>query len=76
MMPEDRAARVAHRILSPQSSWEQFERILVSQQRLGWNQAVRLIADAIREAVQEVKQCPSCTRCTAPGADAEWATPA
>jgi hypothetical protein len=24
MMPEDRAARVAHRILSPQSSWEQF----------------------------------------------------
>jgi hypothetical protein len=76
MMPEDRAARVAHRILSPQSSWEQFERILVSQQRLGWNQAVGLIADAIREAVQEVKQCPSYPRCTATGADVEWATPA
>ena len=76
MMPEDRAARVAHRTLSPQSSWEQFERILLSQQRLDWNQAAGLIADAIREAAQEVKQCPSYTRCTAPGADAEWAAPA
>lgn len=75
MMPEDRATRVAHRILSPQSSWEQFERILLSQQRPDWNQAVGLIADAIREAVQEVRQCPSYTRCTALGADAEWATP-
>jgi hypothetical protein len=76
MMPEHRATRIAHRILSPQSSWEQFERTRVSQQRPGWNQAVGLIADAIREAVQAVKQCPSYTRCTAPGADAEWATPA
>jgi hypothetical protein len=76
MMPEDRAARVAHRILSLQSSWEQFERVLLSQQRPDWNQVVGLIADAIREAVQEVKQCPSYTRCTMPGADAEWATPA
>lgn len=33
MMAEDRAARIAHRLLSPQSSWEQFERTLVSQQR-------------------------------------------
>ena len=49
MMPEDRAARVAHRSLSPQSSWEQFERMLLSQQRPCWNQAVGLIADAIRE---------------------------
>ena len=75
MMPEDRATRVVHRILSPQNSWEQFERILVNQQRSDWNQAVGLIADAIREAMQEVRQCPSYTRCTAPDADAEWATP-
>jgi hypothetical protein len=33
MMAEDRAARIVHRLLSPHSSWEQFERILVSQQR-------------------------------------------
>ena len=58
MMPEDRAARVAHRIVSPQNSWEQFERVLLSQQRPDWNQAVGLIADAIREAVQEVKFRP------------------
>ena len=69
MMAEDRAARIVHRLLSPHSSWEQFERILLSQQRPDWNQAVGLIADAIRETVQEVKQCPSYTRCTAPGAD-------
>ncbi len=75
MMSEDSAARIVHRLVSPQSSWGQFERTLVNQQRPGWNQAVGLVADAIREAVQEVKQCPSYTRCTAPGADAEWATP-
>ena len=40
MMPEDRAARIVHRLLSPHSSWEQFERILVSQQRPDWNRAV------------------------------------
>jgi len=34
---EDRAARIVHRLLSPQGSWEQFERMLVSQQRPGWN---------------------------------------
>ena len=36
---EDRAARIVHRLLSPQRSWEQFERIPVSQQRPGWNRA-------------------------------------
>jgi hypothetical protein len=38
-MAEHRAARIVHRLLSPQSSWGQFERILVSQQRPDWNQA-------------------------------------
>jgi hypothetical protein len=33
MMAEDRAARIVHRLLSPHSPWEQFQRILVSQQR-------------------------------------------
>jgi hypothetical protein len=52
MMAEDRAARIVHRLLSPHSSWEQFERILVSQQRLGWNQAVAYVADQIRAAIE------------------------
>jgi hypothetical protein len=51
MMAEDRAARIVHRLLSPHSSWEQFERMLVSQQRPDWNRVVGLIAGAIREAV-------------------------
>jgi hypothetical protein len=38
MMAEERAARAVYRLLSPQSPWGQFERILVSQQRLDWNQ--------------------------------------
>jgi hypothetical protein len=33
MMAEDRAAKIVHRLLSPHSPWEQFQRILVSQQR-------------------------------------------
>ena len=52
MMAEDRAARIVHRLLSPHSSWEQFERILVSQQRLDWNQAVAYVADQIRAAIE------------------------
>jgi len=52
MMAEDRAARIVHRLLSPHSSWEQFERILVSQQRPDWNQAVAYVADQIRAAIE------------------------
>ena len=36
MIPEHRVARAAHRILWPQSSWEQYERTLVSQRRQGY----------------------------------------
>jgi hypothetical protein len=39
-MAEHRAARIVHRLLSPQSSWGQFERILVSQQRRDWKRAL------------------------------------
>ena len=52
MMAENRAARIVRRLLSPHSSWEQFERILVSQQRLDWNQAVAFVADQIRAAIE------------------------
>ena len=52
MMAEDRAARIVHRLLSPHSSWEQFERILVSQQRPDWNRAVGYVADEIRYAIE------------------------
>ena len=52
MMAEDRAARIVHRLLRPHSSWEQFERILVSQQRPDWNRAVAFVADQIRAAIE------------------------
>ena len=55
MIPEDRAAKIVHRLLSPQSSFEQFERILVTQQRPDWNRAVAYVADEIREAGRDAK---------------------
>ena len=56
MIPENRAARLVWRILSPQSSWGQFEAVLLAQQRPDWNQAVSLIADEIREYAEAVFQ--------------------
>jgi len=55
-MPEERAARIVKRLLSPNSSWEQFERVLTSYKRLDWNQAVAFVADEIREAIQESRR--------------------
>lgn len=53
MIPEERAAKIVHRMVSPQSSWEQFERVLLSHQRPDWNRHVAYVADEIREAIQE-----------------------
>ena len=50
MTAEERAARVAHRFLSPTDSYELFCRLLEDQRRPMWNKAVALIADAIRDA--------------------------
>jgi hypothetical protein len=54
MLSEDRAARIVYRLLPPTEAvlWEEFERILVSQQRPDWNQAVAYVADEIRAAVE------------------------
>jgi hypothetical protein len=55
MASEDRAAQIVHRVLSLQSSFGQFERILTSQQRPDWNRAVAFVADELREAVNDFK---------------------
>ena len=48
MIPEEKAALIVWRIMVPSVPFEEFERLLVSQRRLEWNQAVATIADAIR----------------------------
>jgi hypothetical protein len=58
MMAEDRAARVVWRLLAPSVGFEAFERHLLRQKRPEWNQAVALVADEIREAVEEARTPP------------------
>jgi hypothetical protein len=50
MIPEEKAALIVWRIMVPSVPFEEFERRLVSQPRPEWNQAVGMIADAIRDA--------------------------
>jgi hypothetical protein len=57
MMPEDRVARIVHRLLMPNASFEGFARLLQSQKQMGLNRAVAFVADQIREAVEEAR-CP------------------
>jgi len=53
MMPEDRAARIVHRLLSPHSSWEQFERILfASNARTGTEPQLGQFAPDISPALK------------------------
>jgi len=56
MMPEERAALVAWQLLAPGASIERFKGQLEQQTRPEWNRAVRLIADAIRDAEVEVRE--------------------
>ena len=58
MMPEDRAARIVHRLLMPNGSFEGFERLLQSQKQMDLNRAVAFVADQIREAVEEARCTP------------------
>ena len=58
-MPEDRAARIVHRLLMPNASFEGFERLLLSQQQLELNRAVAFVADQIREATEEARMPPA-----------------
>jgi hypothetical protein len=48
VIPEEKAALIVWRIMVPSVPFEEFERHLVSQHRPEWNQAVGMIADAIR----------------------------
>jgi hypothetical protein len=48
VIPEEKAALIAWRIMVPSVPFEEFERHLLSQKQAKWNQAVGMIADAIR----------------------------
>ena len=53
MIPEEKAALIVWRIMVPSVPFEEFERHLLKQRRPEWNQAVGMIADAMREYAQE-----------------------
>jgi hypothetical protein len=48
MIPEEEAALIFWRIMVPSVPFGEFKRHLLSQKRPEWNQAVGLVADAIR----------------------------
>jgi len=48
MIPEEKAALIVWRIMVPSVPFEEFERHLLKQRQPEWNQAVGMIADAIR----------------------------
>ena len=48
MIPEHKAAQIVWRMMAPTVPFEHFERHLLKQRRPEWNQAVGMIADAIR----------------------------
>jgi hypothetical protein len=62
MTPEEKAALIVWRIMVPSVPFEEFERLLVSQRRLEWNQAVGMIADAIRGSRPGRELCLQQTR--------------
>ena len=53
MIPEEKSALIVWRIMVPSVPFEEFERHLLKQRRPEWNQAVGMIADAMREYAQE-----------------------
>jgi hypothetical protein len=57
MIPEEKAALIVWRIMVPSVPFEEFERHLLSQRRPEWNQAVGMIADAIRGSRPGRKLC-------------------
>lgn len=52
MTPEDRAARIVHRLLMSHVSYEWLHQVLVNQDCPWLNQAVAFVADEIREAIE------------------------
>jgi hypothetical protein len=57
MIPEEKAALIVWRIMVPSVPFEEFERHLLKQRRPEWNQAVGMIADAIRGSRPGRKFC-------------------
>jgi hypothetical protein len=62
MTPEEKAALIVWRIMVPSVPFEEFECHLVSQRRPEWNQAVGMIADAIRGSRPGRELCLQQTR--------------
>ena len=56
LMPEDRAAVVVWQLFGGSTSLERFKDCLETQAKPEWSRAVRLIADAIREAVSAERE--------------------
>jgi hypothetical protein len=48
VIPEEKAALIVWRMMVPSVPFEEFERQLLSQKQPEWNQAVGMVADAIR----------------------------
>jgi hypothetical protein len=58
MIPEHKAAQIVWRMMAPTVPFEHFERHLLKQRRPEWNQAVSMIADAMREyAMEQFEEC-------------------
>ena len=62
MIPEEKAALIVWRIMVPTVPFEEFERHLLKQRRPEWNQAVGIIADAIRGSQPGRELCLQQTR--------------
>jgi hypothetical protein len=62
VIPEEKATLIVWRIMAPTMPFEEFERHLVSQRRPEWNQAVSMIADAIRGSRPGRELCLQKTR--------------
>jgi hypothetical protein len=62
MIPEEKAALIVWRIMVPSVPFEEFECHLLRQRRPAWNQAVGMIADAIRGSRPGRELCLQQTR--------------
>jgi single-strand DNA-binding protein len=71
MIPEEKAALIVWRIMVPTVPFEGFERHLLKQRRPEWNQAVRLIADEMREYAEAVTNFSVASNRTWTGQDGE-----
>ena len=71
-MPEDKAAYIVWRLMVPSVPFEEFQRHLVAQRRPEWNRAVRMIADAIRSAIDNALRMDDEEKAEHQGGDWDW----